>query len=153
MDSRPETTTSANRRRRRWGVWNQSGIVGAALLLEYGLVAPIAYWHGGRWGLAGAAVAAGLCAAGAVAALLVAQLLEGFRIPFYGMLAGMLPRMGVPLAAGVFLQVRGGPLADAGLLVYLVVFYPVALGTETVVWLRSSSASRGPGDAPQATSA
>ena len=42
-------------------------------------------------------------------------------------LVGMMIRMGIPLAAALAVYFRGGPLADAGFLYYLVVFYPVTL--------------------------
>jgi len=119
------------------GPGKQVGLVAAALAFAYGLVAPVAFWLSGVWGLQAAAVAAGVCLAGASAAVLVVRLLRGLAVPFYGVLAGMLPRMGIPLGAGIVLQVGGGPLADAGLLVYLCVFYPVAVAVETVIWVRS----------------
>ena len=45
-------------------------------------------------------------------------------------LLGMMVRMGIPLAAALIVYFSGGPLADAGFLYYLVVFYPVTLTAE-----------------------
>ena len=50
-------------------------------------------------------------------------------------LVGMMIRMGIPLAAALTVYFRGGPLADAGFLYYLVVFYPVTLTAETLLFL------------------
>jgi len=47
----------------------------------------------------------------------------------------MLIRMGIPLAAALLVFLRGGPLADAGFLYYLVLFYPVTLTAETFLLL------------------
>jgi hypothetical protein len=43
--------------------------------------------------------------------------------------------MGVPLAAALIAVFAGGPLADAGFLYYLVVFYPITLAVETLLAL------------------
>ena len=51
------------------------------------------------------------------------------------MLVGMLVRMGIPLGAALLVVFRGGPLADAGFLYYLVVFYLVTLTVETFLAL------------------
>ena len=40
-------------------------------------------------------------------------------------------RMGVPLSAALAVFFLGGPLADAGFLYYVVLFYPVTLIAET----------------------
>ena len=53
--------------------------------------------------------------------------------PGIAVLAGMLPRMGIPLGLGIMsLQIRGADCwSRAGLLYYLVLFYMVTLGLET----------------------
>ena len=50
-------------------------------------------------------------------------------------LVGMMVRMGIPLAAALTVCFCGGPLANAGFLYYLVVFYPVTLTAETFLSL------------------
>ncbi len=45
--------------------------------------------------------------------------------------------MGVPLTGGILLQITVEPLAEAGILIYLLVFYPALLSLET--WLSLSS--------------
>jgi hypothetical protein len=113
----------------------QTAVLLLAVLAMYVIVAPIAAWCRGLAGLAAAAVAAAFCLLGAEVGLLVARRFRGPERAWQGMLAGMLPRMGVPITLGLVFQLRGGPLAESGLLVYLVVFYPVALGVDAVLCL------------------
>ncbi len=62
-------------------------------------------------------------------------------------MASMLPRMGVPLAGALMLQMSPGPLAEAGVMYYLLVFYPITLAIETLLSLPPSKApSKSPRD-------
>lgn len=45
--------------------------------------------------------------------------------------------MGVALAAALTVQLVGGPLAEAGFVYYLLMFYSVTLAAETVVMVRA----------------
>lgn len=101
----------------------------------YALVAPVAWYLGGLSGVWAASAAAGLCFAGAVLALLIAHLLRAPKHVLYGMLLGMAARMGIPLGSALAYHLRGGGVAEAGLLYYLLVFYPFTLGVETVLSL------------------
>ncbi len=132
----------------RWGLAAQAGILVAVVGGEVALVAPLAIWLNGSIGLAAASVAAGLCLLGALAALVVGWLLRDLPNPVHGMLAGMLPRMGIPLGAALVFHLQGGVLAESGLLVYLLVFYPVSLGVETFLSLPPP----GPRPLPKTTS-
>ncbi len=58
-------------------------------------------------------------------------------------LLGMLPRLGIPLTVVLAFYVRGGWLADAGLVYYILVFYFVTLAVETTL-LVSGSANEPP---------
>jgi hypothetical protein len=115
----------------------QSAVLALSVLLAYGLVAPVAVWLGGVKGLVQAGVAAGLCLLGAALALAVCRRLRGPDYALHRVLAGLLFRMGIPLAAGMALCLQGGALAEPGILVYLVVFYPVTLFVETALLLPS----------------
>jgi len=126
----------------------QSAVLGLAVLSACALAAPIAAWHRGSAGVITATVAAGLCWLGAQAALVLARPYRQPQGAWQGMLLGMLPRMGVPLAAGLVFQLRGGMLAQSGLLVYLVVFYPVALWAETILCLPACARPARSADAP-----
>ena len=48
----------------------------------------------------------------------------------------MLIRMAIPMATGMFLTKRGGPLAEAGLFGMIVGFYLVGLLVETLLTVR-----------------
>jgi hypothetical protein len=112
-----------------------------AVLLAYALVAPASLLVVRAAGpevvrrMVAAAVAAGLCWAGALAALVLQWLFRGTRYALVGTLGAMLPRLGIPLACGVLLQILSSALAESGLLVYLVAFYPVTLAVETALTL------------------
>ena len=48
-------------------------------------------------------------------------------------LLGMFARMGIPLLVCIIVYLRGGRLAEAGFVYYLLVFYFVTLVVETVL--------------------
>ncbi len=110
--------------------------LGLVVLGLYALVAPVAgFFCGGPAGIWAAAAAALLCLAGAGLALVVSHALREPNHALYGMLLGMAARMGIPLGFGLVCHLQGGALAEAGLLYYLLVFYPVTLGVETALSL------------------
>ena len=111
----------------------QSAVLALVVVVVFGLVAPVAGSLKGVAGLTAAAVAAALCLAGAGVALLASRLPRGPNGAMVGMLLGMTARMGIPLGVGFLFHIRGGPLAEAGLLYYLLAFYPITLALET--WL------------------
>jgi hypothetical protein len=110
-------------------------MLGAAVVVAFAATAPVAMRVGGVLALAAAAMAAVLCLVGAVAALVI---VDRFRTPSGVLVAlwvGMTIRTGIPFAVGVAIHLHGGPLAQAGLLCYLLVFYPIALAVGTVLSL------------------
>jgi hypothetical protein len=111
-----------------------AGLVGVALLV-LAIVGPVAVLIGGSMGLTAAALAAATCLAGAVVALLASQVLVGPGLALASLLVGMTARMAIPLVCGLVIHLHGGPLADAGILYYLVMFYPVTLAAETLLSL------------------
>jgi len=120
---------------RSQGVIVQSAVLGLVVVIVYGAVAPVAGLCCGGAGLIAAAVAGALCFLGGASALMVCHLLRDPKFVLHRMLLGMLPRMGIPLGFALFFQLRGGVLAEAGLLYYLVVFYPFTLAVETALSL------------------
>ena len=120
------------------GLGTQSAVLVVTVLVGYVLVAPVAGLLSGVAGLGSAATAAGLCLLGAGLALIACRPLRGPKYAFHRVLIGMLLRMGVPLVSALVLQLQGGALAKAGLLIYLLVFYPVTLCMETLLTLPSS---------------
>lgn len=131
---------------------NRSATVRIAALtivvfVVFGVVGPVAFHIGDMIALAAAAVAAGLCLIGASAALMITRVLSGPNLALIAMMTSMMARMTIPLAFGTALHLLGGPLAKAGLLYYLLVFYPVALAVETMLSL--PPAPRPTGDTPE----
>ena len=109
--------------------------LGLVVLGLYAMVAPVAGFCSGSAGLWAAAAAAVLCLAGAGLALVLSHALREPKRALYGMLLSMAARMGVPLAVGLPCHLHGGVLAQGGLLYYLLVFYLVTLGVETLLSL------------------
>jgi hypothetical protein len=113
-------------------------LLAVALLAALGVTAPVAVHLGGIMALAAAAIAAMLCLAGAETALV---LVDHLRTPSGALPAlwlGMTVRMGLPLAAGLLIHLHNGPLAQAGLLWYVLWFYPIALTVGTILSLPPS---------------
>ncbi|MHB8898150.1 MAG: hypothetical protein ACYC6Y_05345 [Thermoguttaceae bacterium] len=100
-------------------------------------VAPIAWVIGGAEGVAAAAAGAFLCFSGGLLSLVWNLAFPGPKLLVVRILGGMLPRMGVPLMGGLVLQITVEPLAESGILIYLLVFYPALLSLET--WLSLST--------------
>lgn len=119
----------------------QLAVLGAVVIGVYALVAPAAGCAGGIAGLAASATAAGLCLLGAASALAACRALRSPSHVLYGVLVGMLLRMGIPLFSALTLQITVRPLAEASLLVYFLVFYPVTLFVETFLSLPVAEAS------------
>ena len=129
-------------------------VVRAALLtgvvaVLYAAVAPVAWHLRGAAGLSAAAVAAAVCWAGATLALVASHLMRGANAALYGLLFGMALRMGVPMIAALVVYVRRGTLADAGVLYYLLVFYPLTLGVETALSLPKIKPASRPPEGPR----
>ncbi len=120
---------------RSMGLAVQTAIVVAVAAAAYAAVAPVAWRLARGEGLRVAAVAAGLCLAGAVSALLAGHCFRGGKYALVDVLIGMHLRMGIPLGGGAAIYFCDGPLADAGILYYLLVFYPVTLCVEVALSL------------------
>ena len=103
------------------------------------IVAPVACHRSGQHGLVAAAFASACCCVGAAGTLGLGRGLRNpSRLPA-AVALGMLLRMGIPLASAVAVQLLGSPLAEAGFLYYLLLFYMVTLVVETAVLFRSWS--------------
>lgn len=101
--------------------------------LMYAVIAPLGWLRFGPWALAAAAVAAAVCLAGGVPALLFSRLFRGKEVLVFGVLLAMGFRMAAPLAGVILLHLSGGPLAKAGFAYYLLAFYLVTLTVETAL--------------------
>jgi hypothetical protein len=131
------------------GLAVQAIVLGTVVLVAFAVVGLVAFRRGGANGLAAAALAATLCLLGATIALITCHLLRGPRRAIAALSLGMASRMGIPLAFGLAVHLRGGPLAEAGLLYYVALFYPVTLAVETLLSLPEN---RRPTNSDQAAS-
>jgi hypothetical protein len=95
-------------------------------------LAAVALTAGGTRALLAELAAGVVCLAAGLVALLATSLVPR-SAALYGMLIGMLLRMGLPLAAALVWRARGGPLVEAGAIYYLIPFYLVMLLVETLL--------------------
>ena len=119
-----------------------AGLLGCCAIL-LAVLMPIAAVFGwfafDRHGIVGfyaTVVAALVCWLSASLALVAVFVGQRLQAGVQGILAGMLFRMGLPLAAGVALQQQGGPLATAGVFYLILGMYFFTLITETLLSLR-----------------
>jgi len=117
----------------------QVAVLGIAPLLLLILIGPVIACWGGTIALAAAALAAILCWAGAAISLVVGIQLRRPDQLLAALFVGMIARMGIPLGFGLTIHLLGGPLAQAGTLYYVLIFYPVTLLVETALKLPKSS--------------
>jgi hypothetical protein len=99
---------------------------------------PTLWWacvHSGIEGFWAAGAAGGLCLLGAWLALPCVAWVQDPKRMLAGVFLGMAVRSGVPLGFGIALHLLDPPLAKAGLLYYLVVFYFPLLAVETYLSL------------------
>ena len=113
----------------------QLGGLAAIAAVVAAIACPIAMHQFGWTGVKAATTAAGLCLLGSSLALAISRRYREPDQVLIGFLLGMLVRMGLPLCGGILIQIRCGPLAKAGFLVYLVLFYLVTLAGETILSL------------------
>jgi hypothetical protein len=116
----------------------QAAIVGGAVAGLGAFVVPMAIVIGGNAGGWAAAAAGGVCLAGTLVGQALSRFLDITQRPVAAVLWPMAARFVLPLGCGLACQIRGGDLAEGGVLYYLLVFYPLTLGVETVLSLSCS---------------
>jgi hypothetical protein len=99
------------------------------------VAAPVGYAISGRIGLVCVALAAGVCILAALLVLIIQARLPDPKWALAHVLAGFMLRMGIPLALCMMVYLRGGPLAEAGFVFYLLAFYLATLAAGTVAGL------------------
>ncbi len=115
----------------------------AAILVTLPAVAWFGHSQYGMNGLKAAGLAAAICWAGAMIALvLVAVFRTSQQQMVSATLLGMLFRTGLPLLTGMMLTRSGGPIAEAGLFGMILVFYLVGLLVETILSVRLLGSSQ-----------
>ena len=129
-------------RLRSCGLAAQLTILVAAALVVYAVVAPLAGYVGGPMALVAAATAAALCLLGAASALVACRAFRDPKQALSGLLVGMALRMGIPLFSALAVQVFVAALAEAYVLIYFLVFYPVTLFVETILSLPADDPAR-----------
>lgn len=121
------------RRPQDWGLPLKAAILAFSVVALLAGVMPLANRWAGPLGAMAMALAASVCLAGAVAALIIAHRVGKPRDMLRAALLGMGARVAPPLVAALVCWRWGQPLVDAGVLYGLLLFYPVTLVLET--WL------------------
>ena len=128
----PPSTEQPSQLPRANSLWPLLG----AIALGSGLATPLAFHFSGESGLTAVGVAAICCGLGAIGGRCVNSCFRKRESLIQRVLGGMLVRMGIPLGAALSVQLHGGPLAEAGFVYYVLVFYILTLGVETGLWVR-----------------
>ena len=114
-------------------------VLAAVDALALAVSLPLAWLIGGHIGMLAATVAAAACLLGGTLALVISGLFQDPAQAFAGVLLGMVAGMGVPLAVAVACHVGGGELSRAGVMFYLLIFFPITLTVKTVLSLPSTT--------------
>lgn len=114
------------------GLAAQSGLLGAIVAIVAVPLALVAYTISGSPGAVAAVAAGGACLLGGEAALVLCQWLAGRVDVMRALLVGMLARMTLPLILVLAMHFVAPSLTQGGLFIYVLAFYPVVLGTETI---------------------
>ena len=96
----------------------------------------------GTEGFQAAAIAANVCWLSSCVALVMAGMTQNTQYAIHGIMGGMLVRMFVPGLIGLIVHAQQGPLARAGFLRYILVFFLVSLVVETCLMLRMLNAGK-----------
>ena len=115
------------------GLGARCALLALAVIAFYPLAATYLHARHGTAGLLAAAVAAVVCLAASMSAMVLTAKIKGTQAALYSLLFGMALRTGVPLVVGTVLQQRGGMLAEAGVFGAIVAYYLLTLVLET--WL------------------
>ena len=114
-------------------------LLAAVETTAFAVSSPVAWLFGGPLGLLAAAIAAMACLAGGALALFISSFFHDPQQAYAGVLVGMIVGMGLPLAVGIVCQLSGGGLARAGVMFYLLYFFPITLTAKTVLSLPLAS--------------
>ncbi len=114
-------------------------VLAAVVLAVHAIAAPWIIGYAGSRGFQAATLVAGLCLAGGIGGLVVSERLRDPRQALLALLLSMFLRTAVPLIGVGIIHLSGGPLAQAGLVYYLLVYYPFTLATATVLSLPSEN--------------
>ena len=121
-------------------VWARCALLGLGVLAVAAFLSPLSFQLDGTSGVVAAIAAALVCYTGAALALLLGDRFRGPDLAIVGLLVGILCRTGLPLATAGVIHLLSKTLTDAGLPIYLLVFYLFCLAVET--WLSLPDAGR-----------
>ena len=120
---------------RKRGLWARVGLLSLVVFLGFFAISPLVGWLQGKIGLLAAGVAAGVCLLAGGVTLGVCSLFRTPGTQWIGVMAGMIPRMAIPLEFALLFRWWQGPLTEAGVIHYLVAFYLLTLAVETMLSL------------------
>jgi len=114
-----------------WSLFARSLLLIATACLISALLVPVAYSQHGVDGVKACVIAGSICLFGGLSAMTVSDTLPGPDLAIANLLFTIFLRLGIPIGICVFVFAMGDRLVDAGLVYYLIVFYPVLLLLET----------------------
>lgn len=105
----------------------------AVLLAAYSATVPVLASRFGPAVWSAAAAAAFVCWTGALVSMILATAAKRPQAAYYGLLLGLINRMGLALAAAIVVDRQFAPWRDAGFVGFLVGFYLLSLFVETLL--------------------
>ncbi len=120
---------------RRLGPIGRYGLLALSLAVALCIALPAAYGLQGMPACRAAMVAAGVVLLSSTLAMVISDFMRRSGQALASVLLGMAMRMFLPLGACVLAQLNPGALSEAGFVYFVLVFYLVALPTDTVLAL------------------
>lgn len=121
---------------RPMGLLRRALWLAVAMMATLAAAAPVGWCLDDGDGCLAAVIAAGVCLGAGVLGLLAGAGVSVTSQSPLGMVAGMLVRMAIPLAACLVFQLRVPVLAKVGIVFYVLAFYAVMLTLETILAVR-----------------
>jgi hypothetical protein len=120
---------------RKQGIFVRSLVLVIFEITLFAVITPFLWIFGSQWSFVAAAIAAGLCTAGALLAFWIYHFLSDPESALTALLLGMALNMGIPLLFGLGIHLNGGPLSESGFIYYLLFFYLLTLAMKTMLTL------------------
>ncbi|MCE9607406.1 MAG: hypothetical protein K8U03_21175 [Planctomycetia bacterium] len=117
----------------RQSLVSRCALVIGVVAVVLAIAAPIAYGEHGAVGAQATFLAAAVCLCGTISAVILASIHSVTPNAVGWILAGDGIAMALPLTTVTLVSQRGGPLAEAGLLNWIVLFFLVSLTTKTLL--------------------
>ena len=126
----------------RLGFAARAGLFSVTLLGFGVLCAALAIARQGTAGLLAVGTAVAVCLVAGLAALTAGRLLSRPSQRLHQLAARMVLHNGIPLFAILALQLRGGVLTEAGVILYFLFFYLLMLAAETLLTVTAIPSAR-----------